>query len=105
VTWAISPKRNLKSEGIPKDEVRENLPDTLESKNDLAMLYREQARYEDAKPLLLEAFHGRATKLSPEHPHTLDSPKQLVSLYESWGRPDEAEKWRSRLVQTKAVEE
>lgn len=54
----------------------------------------------DGEPLFLEAFHGRTAKLGPEHPHTLDSLKQLVTLYESWNKPDEAAKWRAKLVQT-----
>jgi hypothetical protein len=56
----ISQKRNPKSEGIPKDEVRENHPDTLESENDLAVLYIEQDRFEKAEPLLLRNGIGGA---------------------------------------------
>ena len=64
-----------------------------------------QARYEDAEPLLLEAYHGREAKLGPEHPHTIDSLNQFVSLYEAWDKPDEAEKWRTRLPRTDVAEE
>ena len=35
--------------------------------------------------------------LGPEHPHTIESPDQLVSLYESWNKPDEAAQWRAKL--------
>ena len=73
--------------------------------HELGVLYLRQARYEDAEPLLLEAFHSRETKLGPAHPHTIDSLKQLVTLYESWPKPDEAAKWRLRLPKTKATEE
>ncbi len=48
--------------------------------------------------MLLEVFHGRETKLGPEHPHTVDSLNQLVDLYESWNKPDEAAKWRAKLA-------
>lgn len=68
-------------------------------------MYRRLARYEDAEPLLLDAFHGRESKLGPEHPQTLNSLRELVRLYESWNKPDEAEKWRARLPHTGAVEE
>ena len=68
-------------------------------------LYREQTRYQDAEPLLLEALRGRETKLGPHHPRTLESAKQLVTLYESRPKPDEAAKWRAKLAETKATEE
>ena len=105
MTRAISQKWNPKSEGILKDEVSENHPDSPESKRDLPAWYMEHARYADAEPLLLEAFHGRETKLGPEHPHTVESLKQLVTLYESWNKPDEAARWRANLVPTKAAED
>jgi hypothetical protein len=73
--------------------------------HELAVLYKEQARYEDAEPLLLEAFHGRETKLGPKHPHAIESLNQLVSLYESWNKAEEATKWRAKLPQLKDVEE
>ena len=59
----------------------------------------------DVASLLLEAFRGRETKLGPEHPHTSESLKQLVTLYESWPKPDEAQRWRAKLSETKATEE
>ncbi len=58
-----------------------------------------------AQSLLLEAFHGRKTKLGPEHPHTIDSLRELVRLYESWDSPDEAAKWRVKLVRRGNTEE
>jgi hypothetical protein len=44
VTRVISRKRNPKSDGIPKDAVHGNHPDTPESKRDPAGWYTEQAR-------------------------------------------------------------
>ena len=35
--------------------------------------------------------------VSPGLPHTVDWLRELVDLYESWNKPDEAEKWRSKL--------
>jgi len=31
--------------------------------------------------------------------------KQPVGLYESWNKPDEAEKWRAKLLQAETREE
>jgi tetratricopeptide (TPR) repeat protein len=105
VTGAVSLKRNPKSEGIPKDEVRENHPEMLESKNDLAVLYKEQARYEEAEKLLLEAVEGRRLKLADTHPHTLESWRNLIEFYEVGDKPEKAEQWRAKLPQRGAVEE
>ncbi len=37
-------------------------PETLETKNDIAVLYKEQARYDQAEPLLLEAVNNLRRK-------------------------------------------
>ncbi len=39
-----------------------------------------------------------------KHPHTLELWHNLIELYEAWGKPEEAEKWRAKLPQTEAVE-
>jgi hypothetical protein len=39
------------------------------------------------------------------HPRTLESFHNLIELYEAWGKPEEAEKWRAKLPQTEAVRE
>ena len=44
-------------------------------------------------------------KLGDNHPHTLESLKNLIDLYEAWGKPEKAEEWRAKLPQTEAVEE
>jgi hypothetical protein len=73
--------------------------------HELASLYIVQARYKDAEPLLLEAFHAREAKLGAEHPHSVESLNELVNLYESWGKRDEAAEWRGKLPPTQAAEE
>ncbi len=44
---------------------------------ELAILYKEQARYVEAEPLLLRALEGRRLKLGDTHPHTLESLNNL----------------------------
>jgi len=66
---------------------------------------KEQARYDKAEPLLLEAVEGRRIKLGDKHPHTLESWKNLIDLYKAWGKPEKAAEWRSKLPRTEAVEE
>jgi len=71
----------------------------------LADVYIEQARYGEAEPLLLWEFRRRESQFGPEHPHTIESLRQLVNLYESWNNADEATKWRAKLPPKEAAEE
>ena len=66
------------------------------------MMYKEQARYDAAEPLLLEAVEGRRLKLGDTHPHTLESWNNLIELYEAWGKPEKANEWRAKLPQIEA---
>jgi hypothetical protein len=43
--------------------------------------------------------------LGLEHPHTLESWKNLIELYEAWGKPEKANEWREKLPHTEAVDE
>jgi hypothetical protein len=75
------------------------------TKNDLAVLYREQARYNEAEKLLLEAVEGRRLKLGDTHPRTIDSMNNLIDLYEAWNKPEKANQWRAKLEQIEAMTE
>jgi hypothetical protein len=59
----------------------------------------QQTRHDEAEQLLLDAFNGRTTKLGPEHPHTLDSLRNLIRLYEAWNKPEKAKEWQEKLAQ------
>ena len=59
----------------------------------------------DGEPFLLDAFHGRKPKLGPEHRHTIDSLRELARLYELWNKPDEAARWRTKLMRMKPTEQ
>jgi hypothetical protein len=69
------------------------------------VLYKEQARFEEAESLLLEALEGRRLKLGDQHPHTIESLNNLITLYEAWNKPEKAEKWRAKLPHTEVVEQ
>ena len=88
-----------------KLKLGEDHPHTLETKNDLAVLYKEQSQYDEAEKLFLEAVEGRRLKLGDTHPHTLESWNNLIDLYEAWGKSEKAEEWRANLLQTEAVHE
>ena len=56
-------------------------PDTLQSMNNLALLYQHQGKYADAEPLYKEALAGRQQALELEYPDTLTSMNNLALLY------------------------
>jgi non-specific serine/threonine protein kinase/serine/threonine-protein kinase len=71
--------------------------DSCRTRVELARMYSEQKRYREAEPLLLKAHEGFASELGPVHPSTLAVIRQLVTLYEAWGRGESATEWRNRL--------
>ena len=77
-------------------------PHTLESMHELAVLYKEERLYENAEPLLLEALEGRRLKLGDTHPYTLESLNNLIDLYETWGKTEEAVRWRTKLPESRS---
>ena len=77
-------------------EKRENTlgkehPSTLISLNNLALLYNNQGRYEEAEPLYIRALEASERTLGKEHPHTLISVNNLAELYNVQGKYEEAE--------------
>jgi tetratricopeptide (TPR) repeat protein len=55
-------------------------------------------RFQDAEAALLEAQETLAKAQGSEHALTGDAVRSLTTLYEAWGKPDEASKWRVRLA-------
>jgi tetratricopeptide (TPR) repeat protein len=66
-------------------------PETLRTMGGLAVLYRNQSRYDEAEPLFLETLETRKRVLGDDHPDTLWSMNNLGILYQNQGRYDEAE--------------
>jgi eukaryotic-like serine/threonine-protein kinase len=67
-----------------------------------------QQKYADAEPLLNEAYEG-LKKLATTTPAVANSLARvmecLVQLYDAWGKPAEAAKWRQQLEADKVVQE
>jgi tetratricopeptide (TPR) repeat protein len=61
----------------------------------------DQKRFAEAEPILIAGFEGlsaRAKQIAPSQRHALQAALgAIVVFYERWGKPDEAEKWRSKL--------
>jgi hypothetical protein len=60
-----------------------------------------QQKYAEAEPLLLQGYQGmkeRETKFPAASKMYLTmSLERLVQLYEAWGKPDDAAKWKKEL--------
>ena len=69
----------------------------FESMHELAVLYKQQNRYDEAEPFLLKAFEGRRLKLGDTHPHTLESWNHLIALYKACNKPEKVKEWRAKL--------
>ncbi len=53
-----------------------------------------QGGYAEAEPLLLAAHQSHSAAYGPDNPRTAGTASSLVSLYEAWGRPAEAARYR-----------
>ena len=63
----------------------------------LGACLQEQKRYGEAEPLMLEAFPVIKDTFGLGHPRTQAAVKRLVSLYEAWGKPDQAAQYKGLL--------
>lgn len=52
-----------------------------------------QRRFEDAEPVLLQSHAVLVTEVGPASTATVDAVRRLVSLYQAWGKPDQAARW------------
>ena len=66
-------------------------PVTLDSINNLALLYKAQGHYGEAEPLFQRALVDYERVRGPEHPDTLNCVNNLAGLYHAQGRYGEAE--------------
>jgi len=73
-------------------------PDTAQSLNNLAELYRAQGKYEQAEPLYQRALAIREKQLGPEHPYTATSLNNLAGLYRAQGKYEQAEPLYQRAL-------
>jgi serine/threonine protein kinase len=63
----------------------------------LPVLHRRQGDYDRAEPLLVEVVELSKGVLIEGHPDTVAAMKELINLYEAWGKPEKAEQWRAKL--------
>ncbi|MCP3979652.1 MAG: serine/threonine protein kinase [bacterium] len=69
----------------------DDAPETLNTKNDLAVLYVDRGRLDEAERLHVEILEARRRVLGPEHPLTMRSMTNLAVVYGRQSRFDEEE--------------
>ncbi len=72
-------------------------PHTLASKYGLAKTLISRGKFAEAEPVTQECYQGNLQMRGIEHPETVKAVALLVSLYEGWNRPAEADSWREKL--------
>jgi tetratricopeptide (TPR) repeat protein len=101
----VSPRRIGFSRKVIREEVLgPKHPDTVQSLNNLALLYYQQGQYQEAEPLLKRALEIREEVLSPKHPDTAESLNNLAVFYLAGdrgqqGRLEEAETLLKRALE------
>ena len=83
---------------INEQQLGSEHPNTANSLNNLASLYRHQGRYIDAEPLYRRALAINEQQLEPEHPDTAATIDNLVFLYWKQRRYTDAEPLYQRAL-------
>jgi tetratricopeptide (TPR) repeat protein len=73
-------------------------PSVASALNDLAELYKKEARYADSEPLYKRALAIREKVLGPDHPDVAQSLNNLADLYSAQGRHADAEPLYKRAL-------
>jgi tetratricopeptide (TPR) repeat protein len=72
---------------------------TLDTVNNLAVLYTNQGKLDEAEKMYERALQGKEKALGAEHTSTLATVNNLAILYTDQGKLDEAEKMYERALQ------
>lgn len=80
---------------LKRDVVGPEHPDTCISMRRAGEMFTRLRRFAEAEPLLLAAHRGYAARLGPDHPMTVATAQSVAQLYEQWGRPALARRWRT----------
>jgi tetratricopeptide (TPR) repeat protein len=73
-------------------------PETLTALTNLALMLRDQGKYEEAEEMNRRALKGEERVLGVEHPYTLNTVANLASLLHAQGKHEEAERMNRRAL-------
>jgi hypothetical protein len=58
-----------------------------------------EKKYDEAEKLLLDGYKGLSDRQAATDLNALEQSRQrIIQLYQSWGKPERAEEWRTRLA-------
>ena len=57
-----------------------------------------QGRYEEAEPILVESHAALVRQFDADHRKSRQALERLISVYDAWGRPEEANRYRGRRL-------
>jgi hypothetical protein len=60
----------------------------------LGLSLLDQGRYAEAEPLLLHSVAALTSTFGEAHERAAEARRKLVSVYEAWGRPAQASRFR-----------
>ncbi len=72
-------------------------PYTLLSLQGLALTLVHQDKLGEAEPLAIECYERNMGRYGPVHAKTVNAINILIDLYDAWGKPHAAAKWRAQL--------
>jgi tetratricopeptide (TPR) repeat protein len=76
---------------------------TLNTANNLGLLYADLGLYKEAEKMYKQALKGKEKAWAEEHTLTLNTVNNLANLYKTMGRHNEAEKMYKRALQGKEM--
>ena len=81
----------MRARAIREEQLGPTHPQTATNLNNLANLYYNQGKYEQAEPLYQQALSIYEEQLGPTHPRTASSLNSLALLYWNQGKYEQAE--------------
>lgn len=91
--------RDICEKRLPRDDYRRFSAQSL-----LGEALTGQKKYVDAAPLLLDGYAGlKARERTAGPKRVTEAVERLVRLYDAWGKPDEAARWRQEMEAVKAA--
>jgi lipopolysaccharide biosynthesis regulator YciM len=83
----------------------EKEPDNVNFLITLGEVLHRTEDHDNAEVILLKSYNLSIATSDNQNLQTTKIVNLLIQLYEAWGKPEEAEKWQAKLLQTETVEE
>lgn len=100
-SWNDAQRLQEQATDIRKDLLGAEHANTLDSIENLATIYKKQARWEKAEKLQVQVLEMRKTTIGLDRPETITSMHNLASIYRKQGRWKEAERLQVQVLETR----